>query len=117
MTRMIKCTVTICGSDVGGVGVGGLFSNQSATEETKKKRNGEFLYSQTESKTSDRGTGKRKGIKGEIKAGAKVWGWEQVKAGLVQVGFRQSVCYFRRAEGGRTRERDGWREGKMNVVN
>lgn len=42
---------------------------------------------------------------------------EYVKAGLVQVGFRQSVCYFRRAEGGRTRERDGWREGKMNVVN
>lgn len=50
------------------------------------------------------------------------WEWEeggskQVKAGLVQVGFRQSVCYFRRAEGGRTRERDGWREEKMNVVN
>lgn len=32
---------------------------------------------------------------------------ERVKAGLVQVGFRQSVCYFRRAEGGRMRERDG----------
>lgn len=41
----------------------------------------------------------------------------KVKAGLVQVGFRQSVCYFRRAEGGRAGERDGWREGKMNVVN
>ncbi len=41
----------------------------------------------------------------------------KVKAGLVQVGFRQSVCYFRRAQRGRARERDGWREGKMNVVN
>lgn len=31
----------------------------------------------------------------------------KVKAGLVQVGFRQSLCYFRRAEGGSARERDG----------
>lgn len=37
------------------------------------------------------------------------------------MGFRQSECYFRRAEGGReggrARERDGWKEGKMDVVN
>lgn len=51
---------------------------------------------------------------GQIKAGGKVEGRgesEQVKAGLVQVGFRQSVRYFRRAEGGRGREKgmDGGR--------
>lgn len=33
------------------------------------------------------------------------------------MGFKQSVCYFRRAEGGSWRERDGWKQGKMDVVN
>lgn len=89
----------------------GVSSNQSATGETEKKRDREPLQSETESKTSNRRRRRcwkkerewRGKKMGEIKAGGKVegGGGEQVKAGLVQVGFRQSVRYFRRAEGGR----------------